>query len=231
MATLDKDIQVLMLKGERGYCPSVDVSKTSKITTVAFTDLEGTKTATINDGYDPTATVTKSGHTATISITDVQGTTRATITEPTASVSKSGSTSTITITDVNGTTTASVADGAGSWGEIDGDIYAQTDLMDQLDMLHEQISNVERDLTVADKSITLTTDSWVQSDNVYYYEIRDSTVQVYHQINGYMDLDNQTKIKDGYIETGGGYYRIYTSKRPTENITMTVTRQKVTGGW
>ena len=150
---------------------------------------------------------------------------------PTATVTKSGNTATITLTDKNGTTTATVSDGEPTWGQISGDIYDQADLEDRFYMLHEQISNVERDLTVVDKSITLNANSWVQSNNVYYYEIRDSTVQVYHQINGYMDLDNQTKIKDGYIETGGGYYRIYTSKRPTENITMTVTRQKVTGSW
>ncbi len=192
----------------------MDVSKTGKVTTVAFTDLEGTKTAMINDGYDPTATVTKSGHTATISITDVQGTTRATITEPTASVSKSGSTSTITITDVNGTTTASVADGAGSWGEIDGDIYAQTDLMDQFDRVKTYY-----------KTITLNTSDWVSSGSQYYYQITDNTVDGNYLVNGYMNLDNQAKLTDGYIQSYNGYYRIYTSTLPISNITMTVTKQ------
>lgn len=253
MATLDKDIQVLMLKGERGYSPSVNVSKTGKVTTVTFTDLdgthtatindgydptittsrsgkvttltitdaEGTQTATINDGYDPTARVTKSGHTATIAITDVQGTTSATITEPTASVSKSGSTSTITITDVNGTTTATVNDGAGSWGEIAGDINDQTDLMLEFNQVNQQIAQCE----LYAKTITLNTSGWVSSGSQYYYQITDSSVYDYYLINGNMDLDNQAKLKDGYIQSYDGYYRIYTSTLPTSNITMTITKQ------
>ena len=256
MAIINKEIQVLALKGDTGatgyspiasvskngdtatititdktgttrttitdgYDPTITTSRSGKVTTLTITDAEGTQTAAINDGYDPTATVTKSGHTATIAITDVQGTTRATITEPTASVSKSGSISTITITDVNGTTTATVADGAGSWGEIDGDITAQTDLMAQFDHVNEQVSNC----WLYAKTITLTTSNWVSSGSGYYYQITDSSVYDYYLINGNMDLDNQAKLKDGYIQSYDGYYRIYTSELPTENISMTITKQ------
>ena len=37
-------------KGEPGVSPTIDVSKTSGVTTLTITDVEGTKTATISDG-------------------------------------------------------------------------------------------------------------------------------------------------------------------------------------
>lgn len=51
--------------GEDGVSPTVTVSKSGKVTTVKITDVNGTKTATINDGTDGTsATIT--GASATV---------------------------------------------------------------------------------------------------------------------------------------------------------------------
>lgn len=44
--------QLEKLRGENGVSPTVDVSKTGKVTTITITDVNGTKTATINDGKD-----------------------------------------------------------------------------------------------------------------------------------------------------------------------------------
>ncbi|MBR5873100.1 MAG: hypothetical protein IKY90_00015 [Oscillospiraceae bacterium] len=38
--------------GQDGFSPTVTVSKSGKVTTVKITDVNGTKTATINDGAD-----------------------------------------------------------------------------------------------------------------------------------------------------------------------------------
>lgn len=43
--------------GEPGTSPTVEVSKSGKVTTISITDSEGTKTATINDGEDGGASV------------------------------------------------------------------------------------------------------------------------------------------------------------------------------
>ena len=43
-----------------------------------------------------------------------------------------------------------------------------------------------------------------------------------------MDLDNQNKLKDGYINTFDDYMIIYTSKNPEIDISMTITIWKTT---
>ena len=40
------------LKGEDGYSPTIEVSKEDKVTTITITDINGTKTAVINDGAE-----------------------------------------------------------------------------------------------------------------------------------------------------------------------------------
>ena len=44
--------QLEKLRGENGVSPTVEVNKTGKVTTITITDVNGTKTATINDGKD-----------------------------------------------------------------------------------------------------------------------------------------------------------------------------------
>lgn len=45
-----------------------------------------------------------------------------------------------------------------------------------------------------------------------------------------MDLINQDKMVDGYIESFDGGYKIITSKLPAEDITMNMAVQKVGEG-
>lgn len=178
MAIINKEIQVLALKGDTGAT-----------------------------GYSPIASVTKSGDTATISITDKTGTTTATVSDgsngtngadgadgysPTATVSKSGSTTTISITDKNGTTTSTI--------------------------------NEPAECYTYHKTITLNSSSWTSSGSIYYYQVTDSSMTANDLVNGYLDLTNQALLKDGYIESFSGYFRIYTSAEPTSNISMTVTK-------
>ena len=47
---MEKITGKLGFKGEPGVSPTIDVSKTSGVTTLTITDVEGTKTATISDG-------------------------------------------------------------------------------------------------------------------------------------------------------------------------------------
>ena len=44
--------QLEKLRGKNGVSPTVEVNKTGKVTTITITDVNGTKTATINDGKD-----------------------------------------------------------------------------------------------------------------------------------------------------------------------------------
>lgn len=53
------------LENKVGVSPIVDISKDGKVTTISITDVEGTKTATINDGEDGVA-ATITGATATV---------------------------------------------------------------------------------------------------------------------------------------------------------------------
>ena len=39
-----------------------------------------------------------------------------------------------------------------------------------------------------------------------------------------MDIANQEKMDDGYIQSFAGYYKLYTSNKPTENISATVVK-------
>lgn len=45
-----------------------------------------------------------------------------------------------------------------------------------------------------------------------------------------MDLINQDKMVDGYIESFDGGYKIVTSNLPVENITMNIAIQKADEG-
>ncbi|MBR5873101.1 MAG: hypothetical protein IKY90_00020 [Oscillospiraceae bacterium] len=68
--------------GGGGFSPTIETSKSGKVTTLRITDINGIKTAVINDGadgYSPTVSVNKNGTVTTIEITDVNGKHTATI--------------------------------------------------------------------------------------------------------------------------------------------------------
>ena len=242
------DIRVLALKGDKGdtgsggFSPTASVSKSGDTATISITDQTGTTTANITDGFSPSASVSKIGDTATISITDKNGTTTAAVTDgtngtdgfsPTATVSKSGGTATISITDKNGTTTATVTDGTNGTNGTDGFSPTATvtksgstvtiSITDKNGTTTSTITEPASSYTYQ-KSVTLFSSSWTSSGGIYYYQISDNSITTSDQVNGFLDLTNQALLKDGYIETFAGYYRIYTSEQPTSNITITLTK-------
>lgn len=83
-------------------------------------------------------------------------------------------------------------------------------------------------------TVTLISTNWVlnTTTNKYEYTVTDNTITANHKVNGDMDLANQDKMKDGYIQSFAGGYKVITSELPTENITMDITIQltKSNGG-
>lgn len=77
------------------------------------------------------------------------------------------------------------------------------------------------------ETITLLTTGWVENSSTGYYEytVTDTDVTANYLINGYMDLENQNKMEDGYIQSANGSYKIITSTLPEEAITMQITKQ------
>ena len=121
-----------VIKGEEGFSPIVDISKSGKVTTLAITDKNGTKTAKINDGTDgnPGTSVTvksvsestADGGTNVVTFSDgttlnvKNGKTGASVkgddgVSPIVSVSNSGKVTTISITDKTGTKSTTISDG------------------------------------------------------------------------------------------------------------------------
>lgn len=77
------------------------------------------------------------------------------------------------------------------------------------------------------ETITLLTTGWIQNATTgnYEYTVTDTDVTANYLINGYMDLENQNKMEDGYIQSANGSYKIITSTLPEEAITMQITKQ------
>lgn len=77
------------------------------------------------------------------------------------------------------------------------------------------------------ETITLLTTGWEQNVTTgnYEYTVTDTDVTANYLINGYMDLENQNKMEDGYIQSANGSYKIITSTLPEEAITMQITKQ------
>lgn len=108
---------------------------------------------------------------------------------------------------------------------------AETEHLSQLDDAIETLnSTVEEHSTsinnIKNKRTTLTllANNWIlnQNTNLYEYTITDSNITANHYIDVVMDLANQAKLEDGYVESYDGEYIFYTSKAPTEDITVTV---------
>lgn len=70
-------------------------------------------------------------------------------------------------------------------------------------------------LMVANWTVNLTT-------NLYEYNIPDSSITVNHHINGILDINNQNKLVDGYIESYNGGFKVCTTTLPSDDITITV---------
>ena len=74
------------------------------------------------------------------------------------------------------------------------------------------------------KTVTLTAASWTlnSTTNLYEYTVSDADVSADHLIEVIMDLANQAKLTDGYVESFAGSYKFYTSVLPTSDISATV---------
>lgn len=218
------------LKGQDGFSPTANVSKSGDTATITITDKNGTTTTTVSDGSDgfsPTASVSKSGDTATITITDQTGTTTTTIHDgqdgqdgsdgqdgndgfsPTASVSKSGNTATITITDKTGTTTTTISDGQ------DGVSPTVT---------AEKIGGTTT-LTITNASGTPQTvqilDGQGGGDSVYVgsQTPASETVNLWIDTSGDVDVDTTpTQNSNNLITSGGVYSAIASIPAPTPEI-------------
>jgi len=78
--------------------------------------------------------------------------------------------------------------------------------------------------------LTLIASNWVYNSQTGYYEYRitDETVTSYDLAMGNMTIENQNKLKNGYINTFDGYLIIYTTKNPGTDINITITVWKTT---
>ena len=92
--------------------------------------------------------------------------------------------------------------------------------------LEKELETIDNEIKLLYKKITLQTAGWKESGENYEYDVKDSNVTEKHCINGNMDLVNQEKMSDGYIESYDGGYKIITSYLPDEDIEMTITIQK-----
>lgn len=88
----------------------------------------------------------------------------------------------------------------------------------------EKLKNLS---SVKYKAITLSVENWVESDDTYIYTVEDDTVTASDLIEGHLDLENQSKLSDGYIDSFDGGYKIVTSEIPTDEIVMNISIQKV----
>lgn len=103
------------------------------------------------------------------------------------------------------------------------------------DILDEDVAghllNLIDDNALRCKTITLSTENWTINNTTqeYEYAIVDNTVTQNHLMQGHMDLENQAKMSDGYIETYDGGFKVITSEMPKEQIVMNISIQKVGG--
>ena len=57
----------------------------------------------------------------------------------------------------------------------------------------------------------------------YEYDIIKAGITVDTLVTGHLDLDNQIKLNDAYISSYNGGYKIITSVKPIEDISITIT--------
>lgn len=79
------------------------------------------------------------------------------------------------------------------------------------------------------KSYTMTLDAsnWVlnTSINLYEYDIIDSDITSKTLVNVNLDLDNQTKLNDGMVNSYDGGFKVATGEQPIVDIDVTITYQ------
>lgn len=91
--------------------------------------------------------------------------------------------------------------------------------------------NLINDNALRCRTITLDVENWIQNKTTqnYEYNIEDITITENHLVQGHMNLKNQAKMSDGYIETYDGGFKIITSEIPSEQVVMNLSLQKAGG--
>lgn len=110
------------------------------------------------------------------------------------------------------------------YGEMNGEYLINTEFINKVSEIND-IANIG----MSNNIITLSVSNWVENINtgLYEYTITDSNVTASHFVQGNMDLENQAKMTDGYIESFDGGYKIISSEKPKSDVTMTIITQKV----
>ena len=63
----------------------------------------------------------------------------------------------------------------------------------------------------------------ISAPNRYEYDIIKAGITADTLVTGHLDLDNQIKLNDAYISSYNGGYKIITSVKPIEDISITIT--------
>lgn len=81
---------------------------------------------------------------------------------------------------------------------------------------------------IKSRKLAISIEAWQQNEETLNYEyiITDENITSTHLVEGYMDLINQAKMVDGYIESFDGGFKIITSVQPLEEVTMNISMQK-----
>ena len=217
-------------QGIPGVSPIVTTSKSGKETTITIVDIEGTKTATINDGldgsdgqdgedgYSPSASVTKVGKIATITITDENGTTT---TEIRDGEDGQGSGDMLKVTyDTNNNgivdnaekvnnhtvdkdvpSTAIFTDENAVWGNITGTITNQTDLKKVLGTKVDILASRLSDATVGTSTNPYILDE--MTPGYYFIDTPSGTTYTYFKLTS--SLTSTLRINN----TAGQGYGFY----------------------
>ena len=114
--------------------------------------------------------------------------------------------------------------------QIDQDIYKKEYIDENLYKKTDTYNKTEvNEISLRCIVITLTASEWSLNEGTgnYEYNVVDKLVTENHLVLGHMDLENQAKFKDGYVESYNGGYKIITSKAPESDVTMNMSIQKV----
>lgn len=104
--------------------------------------------------------------------------------------------------------------------QIDENIYKKSDTYNKTEINEISLRCIVIILTASNWSLNEATGN-------YEYNVVDKLVTENHLVLGHMDLENQAKFKDGYVESYNGGYKIITSKAPESDVTMNMSIQKV----
>ncbi len=102
----------------------------------------------------------------------------------------------------------------------------KTDIQNSQIKISENTNSIQ-EYSLRYKTITISPESWIQSEEKYEYDVQDETVTSKHFIAGHPDIDNQEKMTGpGEIESYDGGYKIRIKEKPEEEVTINLSIQK-----